>query len=122
MPRMPANCVFHNFMFPLFSTAFLPTIVCPKEIAHGRHLLRANAIAIVVRLVERVRGASGVAMETNLGKMHRYESTVLVLSLFLMSLCDPTSSECTQLAPCVCSLPDGSYYNLTGLADAELVA
>jgi len=43
-----------------------------------------------------------------------------VFSLFLILFCDTTSSECTQLAPCICALPD-YYYNLTGLADAELV-
>ncbi|XP_071559082.1 uncharacterized protein [Temnothorax nylanderi] len=48
-------------------------------------------------------------------------NAVVVLSLFLISFCDLTSSECTQLAPCVCSLPDGYYYNLTGLANAELL-
>ncbi|XP_011881291.1 PREDICTED: cation-dependent mannose-6-phosphate receptor-like [Vollenhovia emeryi] len=48
-----------------------------------------------------------------------YNATFIVLSLFLILFCDPTSSECTQLAPCVCSLPDGYYYNLTGLANAE---
>jgi len=41
-----------------------------------------------------------------------------VLSLFLILFCDRTSSECTQLAPCICALPDGDYYDLTGLADS----
>ncbi|XP_011690579.1 PREDICTED: uncharacterized protein LOC105451676 [Wasmannia auropunctata] len=46
-------------------------------------------------------------------------ATFIVLSLFLILFCDTTSSECNELVPCICSLPDGYYYNLTALADAE---
>ncbi|XP_011172517.2 cation-dependent mannose-6-phosphate receptor [Solenopsis invicta] len=61
-----------------------------------------------------------MSTKTKLGKMCDRNATFVVLSLFLLIMfCDTTSSECTQLAPCICSLPDGHYYNLTGLADAE---
>ncbi|XP_012538410.2 cation-dependent mannose-6-phosphate receptor [Monomorium pharaonis] len=59
-------------------------------------------------------------MKTKLGKMCGHNATLfIVLSLFLILFCDTTSSECMQLASCMCSLPDGHYYNLTSLADAE---
>ncbi|XP_014469688.1 PREDICTED: cation-dependent mannose-6-phosphate receptor-like [Dinoponera quadriceps] len=45
--------------------------------------------------------------------------TLVALALFLILFCDSTSSECTQLGPCVCRLPDNSYYNLTSLADKK---
>jgi len=45
----------------------------------------------------------------------------VVFALFLILFCDATSSECTQKGPCICTLPDGQYYNLTGLADQLFV-
>ncbi|KAL0105629.1 hypothetical protein PUN28_015846 [Cardiocondyla obscurior] len=51
--------------------------------------------------------------------MRCYDATIVVISLFLIFFCDPTSSECTQQGPCICVLPDGRYYNVTGLADSE---
>lgn len=45
----------------------------------------------------------------------------IVCALFLILFCDATSSECKQHAPCVCTLPDGHYYNLTGLANELFV-
>lgn len=54
-------------------------------------------------------------------KMCIRNGTLIALALFLILFCDSTSSECTQLGPCVCRLPDGYYYNLTSLADKELV-
>ncbi|XP_029178681.1 uncharacterized protein LOC114946388 [Nylanderia fulva] len=51
--------------------------------------------------------------------MYSRNTTFIVLALFLTLFCDTTSSECTQLGPCICSLPDGHYYDLTGLADEE---
>ncbi|XP_011336396.1 cation-dependent mannose-6-phosphate receptor [Ooceraea biroi] len=40
----------------------------------------------------------------------------IALALFVILFCDSTSSECTQVGPCTCLLPDGQYYNLTALA------
>ncbi|KYM86704.1 Cation-dependent mannose-6-phosphate receptor [Atta colombica] len=51
--------------------------------------------------------------------MCRSNATFIVFSLLLIFFCDTTSSECVQEAPCICSLPDGYYYNLTALADAK---
>ncbi|KAM0728913.1 Cation-dependent mannose-6-phosphate receptor [Formica fusca] len=48
-------------------------------------------------------------------------ATFIVFALFLTLFCDTTSSECTQMAPCICTLPDGHYYNLTGLANELLL-
>ncbi|XP_072761827.1 uncharacterized protein [Anoplolepis gracilipes] len=47
------------------------------------------------------------------------DATFIAFALFLVLFCDTTSSECTQqnTTPCICTLPDGRYYNLTGLAD-----
>ncbi|KAL6261207.1 hypothetical protein P5V15_008732 [Pogonomyrmex californicus] len=58
-------------------------------------------------------------MKIKVGKMCCRGATFIVLSLFLILFCDTTSSECTQLMPCFCSLPDGSYYNLIALASSE---
>ncbi|XP_012058115.1 PREDICTED: cation-dependent mannose-6-phosphate receptor-like [Atta cephalotes] len=60
-----------------------------------------------------------MSTKTKLGKMCRSNATFIVFSLFLIFFCDTTSSECVQEAPCICSLPDGYYYNLTALADAK---
>ncbi|XP_011149025.1 cation-dependent mannose-6-phosphate receptor [Harpegnathos saltator] len=47
--------------------------------------------------------------------------TLFILVLFLMLFYDSTSLECTQLGPCICRLPNGYYYNLTSLADKEIL-
>ncbi|KYN11833.1 PREDICTED: uncharacterized protein LOC108767897 [Trachymyrmex cornetzi] len=60
-----------------------------------------------------------MSTKTKLGKMCRSNATFIVLSLFLIFFCNTTSSECVQEAPCICSLPDGYYYNLTAFADAK---
>ncbi|XP_050454779.1 uncharacterized protein LOC126853227 [Cataglyphis hispanica] len=50
-------------------------------------------------------------------KMCNRNATFIVFALFLTLFCDTTSSECKQVDPCICTLPDGHYYNLTGLVD-----
>ncbi|XP_032676519.1 cation-dependent mannose-6-phosphate receptor-like [Odontomachus brunneus] len=54
--------------------------------------------------------------------MYSRSRTLIALALFLILFCDSTSSECMQLGPCTCFLPDGNYYDLTSLADKETLS
>lgn len=76
-------------------------------------------------VTHRTKGYEGVVWsgrdKNKRGVVKMRKDAFIVFALFLILFCDATSSECTQQASCICKLPDGHYYNLTGLADQLFV-